>query len=238
MAYCRANDTAFLVHVAAWLVKHQGVDERLVFATGFSAGAMMVERLGCDAPGPFAALAPVEGDLMDNSTCAPAPTKRVPWYATSEPYHACGPDASVQLRLVQPATKTRVQHHTPHVPFQQVSCTGSQEPSHSLTHLLQCCLPPHRTLQARILRFDRLRMPGGMLPFELLCFFGRHRTSVTRCWHARSNLANEPIVQPSILRTLFVSPPCISTRPGNATVCFPLPAVCFVFGGHLALFEM
>ena len=44
-----------------------------------SAGAMMVERLGCDAPGLFAALSPVEGDLMDDSTCEPAPSKPLPW---------------------------------------------------------------------------------------------------------------------------------------------------------------
>jgi poly(3-hydroxybutyrate) depolymerase len=38
---------------------------------------MMVERLGCDAAGSFAAIAAVEGDLMDASKCSPAPAKQV-----------------------------------------------------------------------------------------------------------------------------------------------------------------
>lgn len=75
-----ANDTQFLTHVAEWAATNlPGLDPARIYATGMSAGAMMVERLGCDAPGPFAALAPVEGDLMDDSTCDPAPTKPVPW---------------------------------------------------------------------------------------------------------------------------------------------------------------
>ena len=74
-----ADDTAFLEYLASYLVGKEGADKKRVFATGMSAGAMMVQRLGCDAAATFAAIAPVEGDLMDNSTCTPVPAKQVPW---------------------------------------------------------------------------------------------------------------------------------------------------------------
>lgn len=73
-----ADDTAFLSFLARYLVG-KGADEKRIFATGMSAGAMMAQRLGCDAAAAYGAVAPVEGDLMDNSTCAPTPAKQVPW---------------------------------------------------------------------------------------------------------------------------------------------------------------
>lgn len=53
------------------------VDLDRVFATGISNGGMFVQRLGCDLPDRFAAIAPVAGALARGFNCAPGPSPRV-----------------------------------------------------------------------------------------------------------------------------------------------------------------
>jgi len=45
-----------------------------VYATGMSNGGMFVQRLGCDLPDRFAAIAPVAGTLARGFNCAPGPS--------------------------------------------------------------------------------------------------------------------------------------------------------------------
>lgn len=73
------NDVVFLRAVAEWLQANASVDPAKVMVTGMSAGAMMANRMGCDAAETFAAVAAVEGNLMDNSKCEPRPAKQLPW---------------------------------------------------------------------------------------------------------------------------------------------------------------
>ena len=69
----------FFASTAQWLQPNAGVDPAKVVVAGMSAGAMMANRVGCDAADAFAAVAAVEGDLMDDSKCEPRPSKQLPW---------------------------------------------------------------------------------------------------------------------------------------------------------------
>jgi polyhydroxybutyrate depolymerase len=66
------DDVGFLSTLAAKLVRDYGIDPGHVFATGFSNGAMMTQRLACEHADVFAAVAPVAGTLGTNVACAPS----------------------------------------------------------------------------------------------------------------------------------------------------------------------
>ena len=55
------DDVSFITHLVHRLEKQYCIDEKRVYATGFSGGARMASQLGCDASGVFAAIAPVSG---------------------------------------------------------------------------------------------------------------------------------------------------------------------------------
>jgi polyhydroxybutyrate depolymerase len=70
------DDVAFLHAVADDAAARFGLARGRMAASGFSAGGMMVWRLACDAPGAFAAYAPVSGTLwqpLPQSCAGPAP---------------------------------------------------------------------------------------------------------------------------------------------------------------------
>ena len=67
-------DVDFLARVAAYLVEHACARADGTFATGFSAGAMMAQRLACEAPAVFRGVAPMEGSVVlggDFHGCTP-----------------------------------------------------------------------------------------------------------------------------------------------------------------------
>lgn len=59
----RRDDVAYLRAVAGDAGKRLGIDPAAMLLAGFSGGGMMVWRVACDAPGAFAAHAPVAGLL-------------------------------------------------------------------------------------------------------------------------------------------------------------------------------
>ncbi|WP_077686651.1 alpha/beta hydrolase family esterase [Tessaracoccus aquimaris] len=64
------DDVGFVGAVVAELLGEQPLDPERVYLTGFSNGAMLSYRIACEAPGVFAAIAPVSGtQLVD---CADA----------------------------------------------------------------------------------------------------------------------------------------------------------------------
>ena len=65
------DDVQFARDLAAHLQAEYCVDPRRIFATGFSNGAMMSHRLGCEAADLFAAIGPVSGQLAVE-TCDPS----------------------------------------------------------------------------------------------------------------------------------------------------------------------
>jgi polyhydroxybutyrate depolymerase len=74
------DDVAFLGAVADDAAARFGLDRGRMAATGFSAGAMMVWRLACDAPDAYLAFAPVAGTLwnpLPDHCAGPAPLLHV-----------------------------------------------------------------------------------------------------------------------------------------------------------------
>ncbi|HEU0197963.1 MAG TPA: PHB depolymerase family esterase [Nevskiaceae bacterium] len=85
------DDVGFLNALKTKLLSQFAIDRSRVYGTGFSNGAMMVQRMACDSPTTFAAIASVEGGIMvpldSCTTKTPTPTliigglldKRIPW---------------------------------------------------------------------------------------------------------------------------------------------------------------
>ena len=59
----KVDDVAFVRALVDDLARHYPVDRKRVYATGFSNGAMLTYRLGCELGDVFAAIAPVAGAL-------------------------------------------------------------------------------------------------------------------------------------------------------------------------------
>lgn len=57
------NDVAYLATVAQDAAARHGIDRDRILLAGFSGGGMMAWRVACDAPGTFAAYAPIAGLL-------------------------------------------------------------------------------------------------------------------------------------------------------------------------------
>ena len=70
------SDVDFLKFVAHWMTTEMCADSDAIFATGFSNGGMMTNRLGCEAADVFLAIAPVAGNL-ELPNCKPV--KPISW---------------------------------------------------------------------------------------------------------------------------------------------------------------
>jgi polyhydroxybutyrate depolymerase len=66
-----ADDVGFTLAALADLSMHFCTDPKRIFATGFSNGAYMAQRLGCEKADVFAAIAPVSGEI-NIKTCKPS----------------------------------------------------------------------------------------------------------------------------------------------------------------------
>jgi polyhydroxybutyrate depolymerase len=69
--YNNVDETAFVRAIIADLKKEAPIDPSRVYATGFSNGAFLAYRLGCEMSDTFAAVAPVAGVLLTNP-CNPS----------------------------------------------------------------------------------------------------------------------------------------------------------------------
>lgn len=80
----RFPHTSFL-SVLADLNAHFCTDPKRIYATGFSNGAYMAQRLGCEKTDAFAAIAPVSGEI-NIKTCTPSRALSVlEFHGTSDP---------------------------------------------------------------------------------------------------------------------------------------------------------
>jgi polyhydroxybutyrate depolymerase len=72
------DDVEFLRALATHLVRTGVSDPNRIYVTGFSSGGMMAFRLMCEAPGVFAAIAPIAAmlpaELFHNRKAKPTPT--------------------------------------------------------------------------------------------------------------------------------------------------------------------
>lgn len=66
------DDVAFARAIVDHVSKAGCVDERRVYAVGYSNGGGMSFKLGCDAADVFAAVAPAAFDLLEEMNCSPA----------------------------------------------------------------------------------------------------------------------------------------------------------------------
>jgi len=69
------DDVGFTRRIVGWARENMCVDEKHTFATGFSNGGMMSNRLGCEAADLFSMVAPVAGNVRiggDLTACDPA----------------------------------------------------------------------------------------------------------------------------------------------------------------------
>jgi poly(3-hydroxybutyrate) depolymerase len=74
------NDIEFARQIIDWLQDNMCSDRENVFATGFSNGGMITNRLGCEASALFKGIAPVAGNLrFGGSFQACQPTSPVSW---------------------------------------------------------------------------------------------------------------------------------------------------------------
>lgn len=70
----KVDDVAFIKALADWMVTKMCANSDALFATGFSNGAMMTNRLGCELSGTFRAIAPFDGPIKaggDFKGCTP-----------------------------------------------------------------------------------------------------------------------------------------------------------------------
>lgn len=80
------DDVGFLVALVEKITAQYGIAPGRVFATGMSNGGFMVNRLGCDRPDVFAAIAPVAGTLGSGVPCRPTmPVAVFETHGTADP---------------------------------------------------------------------------------------------------------------------------------------------------------
>lgn len=67
------DDVGFIRNLLQWLAENYKIDNRRIYATGFSNGAMMAYRLAFDLPGKLAAIASISGALSKTERSLPEP---------------------------------------------------------------------------------------------------------------------------------------------------------------------
>ena len=68
---------AFISTLIDQLVQDLNINKKMVYATGISNGAIMTERLGCELSDKIAAIAPVAGNIPQNTALTWSPSRAV-----------------------------------------------------------------------------------------------------------------------------------------------------------------
>lgn len=80
----RTDDVGFFRAVLQDLQEHYCINDRRVYATGLSGGAMMVYRMGCEMADVFAAVAPVGGALIQEPCDPSRPVPLLVFHGTGD----------------------------------------------------------------------------------------------------------------------------------------------------------
>lgn len=72
------DDVGFVRALVAELEKKLSLDPKRIYATGMSNGGFFTNRLGCEAPDLFAAIAPVAGGMAPDMLASCKPTQAIP----------------------------------------------------------------------------------------------------------------------------------------------------------------
>jgi polyhydroxybutyrate depolymerase len=79
------SDVTFLTHLVSDLAGRYCINRRRVYATGVSGGGRMASQLACDAPGTFAAVAPVAGLRLPSPCPASRAVPVIAFHGTADP---------------------------------------------------------------------------------------------------------------------------------------------------------
>jgi len=79
------DDVGFVSDIIDKLERDYCVDDRRIYATGFSAGAMLSQRLACDLSDKIAAIAPVSGVIMVKDCKPERPMSVMEFHGTDDP---------------------------------------------------------------------------------------------------------------------------------------------------------
>ena len=71
------DDVAFISALIDHLVQNLSIDEKMVYATGISNGALMSNRLGCELSDKIAAIAPVAGNIPQKTAPIWSPSRAI-----------------------------------------------------------------------------------------------------------------------------------------------------------------
>lgn len=83
------NDVSFILEMIEHINAKKPIDRKRIYVTGASNGGIMTYRLGCEAAGTFAAIAPVIGNIADNQNSD-----------NSSYYNHCYPDTPISLLAI------------------------------------------------------------------------------------------------------------------------------------------
>ena len=97
------DDVGFVRALVANLQTRVDLDPRRIYATGFSNGAILSQRLACEAAGLFAAVAPVSGTL-NFAPCQPSqPVSVIEFHGTADQHilyeGGFGPESLIQVNF-------------------------------------------------------------------------------------------------------------------------------------------
>jgi polyhydroxybutyrate depolymerase len=82
-------DVVFIEILLVYLQRHLSIDPARIYVAGFSNGASLAHRLGCDLADRIAAIAPVSGAYPSGDVCEPSrPVPVVAFHGTGDTYVA------------------------------------------------------------------------------------------------------------------------------------------------------
>lgn len=102
------DDIGFLRALIDRLIKDYAIDTRRIFVTGFSGGAMMAHRVGCELSDVVAAIAPVAGSIVTTDCSPPQPVPILEIHGTTDSYVPFGGGAGVDNTIFNSIPDTMV----------------------------------------------------------------------------------------------------------------------------------
>ena len=125
----RVDDVEFAREVLEYMTEYECGDRSNAFATGFSNGGMMSNRLGCEASDAFRAVFPVAGNVReggDLSRCAP--TRSVGWLSfCGTEDSACNRDFEETAQAWAERNRCSAREPSPTYVTETTSCFGYHE---------------------------------------------------------------------------------------------------------------
>jgi poly(3-hydroxybutyrate) depolymerase len=127
------DDVAFIRMLVAKIASDGCVDQGQIYATGVSNGGAMAHWLGCEAAGLFAAIAPVDADIMGHP-CNPSRSLPVVFFRATDDTVAPYGGGQVLPGVIAPGALNSFEEWRAHD-----GCTGGPTPSNSYCSTYASC---------------------------------------------------------------------------------------------------